>query len=186
MKHKLAQVMLERNASKRLKGNVQMDDAYIGEPGPAAAGAAQQARRHSSLRSRQRTMASQIKSSFQQLCDPQARKHRAQPRHQYRLRRSGMLRRCHPSRMPAHFNQDRERQASGPHPCFQMGQYRVRQYQSRPRGDLPSRARKTRSSISRGDRISIQSPIRSQNHDPPPRIRCAEDRPDALPLAKTG
>ena len=30
MKHKLAQVMLERNASKRLKGNVQMDDAYIG------------------------------------------------------------------------------------------------------------------------------------------------------------
>ena len=30
MKHKLAQVMLERNASKRLKGAVQMDDAYIG------------------------------------------------------------------------------------------------------------------------------------------------------------
>ena len=68
MKHKLAQVMIERNASKRLKGNVQMDDAYIGgarsEPGPAAAGAAQQARRRSSLRSRQRTTASQIKSSF--------------------------------------------------------------------------------------------------------------------------
>ena len=30
MKHKLAQVMLARNASKHLKGNVQMDDAYIG------------------------------------------------------------------------------------------------------------------------------------------------------------
>lgn len=30
MKHKLAQVMLERNASKRLKGKVQLDDAYIG------------------------------------------------------------------------------------------------------------------------------------------------------------
>ena len=30
MKHKLAQVMFERNASKRLKGKVQMDDAYIG------------------------------------------------------------------------------------------------------------------------------------------------------------
>ena len=30
MKHKLAQVMLERNPSKRLKGNVQMDDAYVG------------------------------------------------------------------------------------------------------------------------------------------------------------
>ena len=30
MKHKLAQVMLERNATKLLKGKVQMDDAYLG------------------------------------------------------------------------------------------------------------------------------------------------------------
>lgn len=30
LKHKLAQVMIERNASKRLDGEVQMDDAYIG------------------------------------------------------------------------------------------------------------------------------------------------------------
>ena len=30
MKHKLAQVMMERNGAKRLDGNVQMDDAYIG------------------------------------------------------------------------------------------------------------------------------------------------------------
>jgi len=41
MKHKLAQVMLERNASKRLKGAVQMDDAYIGgaRSGPRGRGA---------------------------------------------------------------------------------------------------------------------------------------------------
>jgi transposase-like protein len=43
MKHKLAQVMLERNASKKLQGRVQMDDAYIGgqrpgRPGRGAAG----------------------------------------------------------------------------------------------------------------------------------------------------
>ena len=30
LKHKLAQVMMERNAAKRLRGDVQMDDAYIG------------------------------------------------------------------------------------------------------------------------------------------------------------
>jgi transposase-like protein len=30
LKHKLAQVMIERNGTKRLKGDVQMDDAYIG------------------------------------------------------------------------------------------------------------------------------------------------------------
>ena len=41
-KHKLAQVMMERNAAKRLKGDVQMDDAYIGgcRPGPGGCGAA--------------------------------------------------------------------------------------------------------------------------------------------------
>jgi hypothetical protein len=43
MKHKLAQVMLERNATKRLKGKVEMDDAYLGgerpgRPGRGAAG----------------------------------------------------------------------------------------------------------------------------------------------------
>ena len=41
LKHKLAQVMIERNAAKRLKGEVQMDDAYLGgeRPGPAGRGA---------------------------------------------------------------------------------------------------------------------------------------------------
>ncbi|MCC3246294.1 IS1595 family transposase [Methylocystis sp. WRRC1] len=41
MKHKLKQVMLERNAKKRLKGKVQMDDAYLGgeRAGPPGRGA---------------------------------------------------------------------------------------------------------------------------------------------------
>jgi len=42
LKHKLAQVMIERNASKRLTGEVQMDDAYLGgsRPGTSGRGAA--------------------------------------------------------------------------------------------------------------------------------------------------
>jgi transposase-like protein len=41
MKHKLAQAMLERNATKRLKGKIQMDDAYLGgeRSGPPGRGA---------------------------------------------------------------------------------------------------------------------------------------------------
>lgn len=41
MKHKLAQVMFERNAGKRLKGKIQMDDAYLGgeRSGPPGRGA---------------------------------------------------------------------------------------------------------------------------------------------------
>ncbi|ATQ67844.1 MULTISPECIES: IS1595 family transposase [Methylosinus] len=38
LKHKLAQVMLERNATKRLKGKVQMDDAYLGGERSGAVG----------------------------------------------------------------------------------------------------------------------------------------------------
>ena len=40
LKHKLAQVMIERNAAKRLKGDVQLDDAYLGgsRSGKAVAG----------------------------------------------------------------------------------------------------------------------------------------------------
>ncbi len=42
LKHKLAQVMIERNSAKRLKGDVQMDDAYMGgsRPGKSGRGAA--------------------------------------------------------------------------------------------------------------------------------------------------
>ena len=42
LKHKLAQVMIERNATKRLTGKVQMDDAYMGgaRPGRRGRGAA--------------------------------------------------------------------------------------------------------------------------------------------------
>ena len=192
MKHKLAQVMLERNASKRLKGNVQMDDAYIGgaRSGRRGRGAAGKTPFVAAIATTDDGKPDQIilrpVKAFSSFAIRKLASTALQPRRQYRLRRSGMLRRCHPSRMPAYLNKDRKRQASGSRPCFQMGQYRVGQYQSRPRGDLPSRARKTRPSISRGVRISIQSQIRPQNHDPPPRIRCAEDRPDALPLAKTG
>jgi ribosomal protein L37AE/L43A len=38
MKHKLAQVMLERNATKRLEGKIQMDDAYLGGERPGRKG----------------------------------------------------------------------------------------------------------------------------------------------------
>lgn len=42
LKHKLAQVMIERNASRRLNGKVQMDDAFMGgvRPGRRGRGAA--------------------------------------------------------------------------------------------------------------------------------------------------
>ena len=63
MKHKLAQVMLERNASKRLKGAVQMDDACIGGARRVGADEGPRARRRSWRRSPQRTTENPIRSS---------------------------------------------------------------------------------------------------------------------------
>ena len=37
MKHKLKQVMLERDATKRLNGRVEIDDAYLGGEGSVTA-----------------------------------------------------------------------------------------------------------------------------------------------------
>src|SRR5215213_1699934 len=59
LKHKLAQVMLERDADTQLTGRVELDDAYLGgeRSGGKRVGAAHQARRPSSPRSRRRRRA---------------------------------------------------------------------------------------------------------------------------------
>jgi len=73
VKHKLKQVMMERNATKPLTGRVEIDDAYLGgerSGGKLAEtrsvcgwGEAHQARRRSSLPSRRRRRASRFASS---------------------------------------------------------------------------------------------------------------------------
>ena len=116
-----------------------------------------------------------------------ARKHRAQARRQHRLRRSGMLRRCHPSGMPAHPNKDRKRQASCSHPLLSNGSIRRWAISKPPSwGPTEPREKNTSLDISRSSNIDLIADTISKTMIPPPRIRCVEDRPDALPLAKTG
>ena len=84
MKHKLAQVMLERNVSKRLKGNVQMDDAYIGDPirPPRARRSRQDAVRccdRDDGRWQARSNHPSAIQSLQQFGDPKARKTALRP-----------------------------------------------------------------------------------------------------------
>ena len=65
MKHKLAQVMIERNGAKRLNGNVQMDDAYIGGERSGKHGrAVRRVKPPSSPPLQQPRTASQIRSFF--------------------------------------------------------------------------------------------------------------------------
>ena len=64
LKHKLAQVMLERDAAKPLTGRVEIDDAYLGGNAPAAsADAARRAKPRSSPRSKLPMTASRSASS---------------------------------------------------------------------------------------------------------------------------
>ena len=158
MKHKLAQVMLERNASKRLKGSVQMDDAYIrcrsGRRGRGAAGKTPFVAAIATtddgkpdqiiLRPVKAFSSFAIRKLASTAINPGAN-----------IVSDGLA--CFAaatSWMPAHFDKDRKRQASGSHPCFQMGQYRLEQYQGRPRGDLPSLCEKNMSlDISRSSNI---------------------------------
>lgn len=58
IKHKLGQVMLERDGAKRLRGRIDIDDAYIGGARTASADAVPPARRRSSPPSRPRRKAS--------------------------------------------------------------------------------------------------------------------------------
>ena len=64
MKHKLAQVMIERNGAKRLNGNVQMDDAYIGGERSGKHGRGAVGEPSSSPPLQQPRTASQIRSFF--------------------------------------------------------------------------------------------------------------------------
>ena len=161
MKHKLAQVMLERNASKRLKGNVQMDDAYIGgarsvRRGRGATGKTPFVAAIATtddgepdqiiLRPIKAFSSFAIRKLANTALNPGAN-----------IVSDGLA--CFAAVTQAGCLHTSIKTGSGKQaartPVAEMGQYRVGQYQSRPRGDLPSRARKTRSSISRGVRISI-------------------------------
>ena len=136
MKHKLAQVMLERNASKRLKGNVQMDDAYIGgaRSGRRGRGATGKTPFVAAVATTDDGKPDQIilrpVKAFSSFAIRKLASTALRPGTNIVSRRPGVLRRRHPSRMPAHLNKDRRRQASGSHPRFQMGQYRIGQYQA--------------------------------------------------------
>jgi transposase-like protein len=191
MKHKLAQVMLERNASKRLKGNVQMDDAYVGgaRSGRRGRGAAGKTPFVAAIATTDDGKPDQIilrpVRAFSSFAIRMLASTALEPG--ANIVSDGLA--CFTAVTQAGCIHTSIKTGSGKQaartPAFN-GQYRIGQHQSRPRGDLPRRTRKTRPSISRGVRISIQSPISSRNHDPPPRVRCAEDRPQALPLAQTG
>ena len=125
LKHKLAQVMIERNAAKRLKGEVQMDDAYIGGLHQGTYGrGGEDAFRGRRFRDRRRQTRSDHPSPrcrVHQDCDCQTRGHGARRRRSHRLRCARLFSRRDRGRMHPYSNQDRQRSEGGQKSAVQMG-----------------------------------------------------------------
>ena len=191
MKHKLAQVMLERNASKRLKGNVQMDDAYIGgaRSGRRGRGARQDAVRRCGRDDRRRQAGSNHPAARQSVQQGSRSESSPALRSTAAPTSSPTVWRVSPpspSRMPRTVDQDRQRRRSRQTPAFKwvntalgnikaalVGTYRAVREKHVPRYLAEFEYRFNR-------RYDLA------DHDPTPRLRRAAHRANALPPAKAG
>ena len=188
LKHKLAQVMIERNASKRLKGKVQMDDAYLGgvRPGRRGRGARGKTPFVAAVATTDdgkpdqiilRRVAAFRKTAIRKLAatalDPGAAIVSDRLACFTAVTEIG----CTHTPIPT---------GSGPQARLQMGEHHPRKHQVRDGGNLPGGARQTRAAIPRGVRVSVQPKISTRNDDPPPRLRRPHDPADALQAPKTG
>ena len=187
MKHKLAQVMLERNASKRLKGAVQMDDAYIGgaRPGRRGRGAKGKTPFVAAVATTDDGKPDQIilrpVKAFSLVAIRKLAATALAPDAQVSDRRSCVFRGRRRRRMRARRDQDRRRPASRQNARLQMGQHGAGQHQGGFGRNLSSRTFQACSALSRRVRISVQPQIRSQRHDSASRFCGAQDRAHALP-----
>ena len=188
MKHELAQVMLERNASKRLKGAVQMDDACIGgaRPGRRGRGAKGKTPFVAAVAA-ERTTENPIRSSCGLSKRSALSRSASSP-----LRRSpptpavstdGLA--CFAAVADVGCAHAAIKTGAGPRaaktPAFKCGQHGAGQYQGGFGRNLSSRTFQACSALSRGVRISVQPQIRSRRHDFASRFCGAQDRAHALP-----
>ena len=144
IKHKLKQVMLERDATKRLSGRVEIDDAYLGgersggKRGRGAPGktpfvaAVETTTAGRPVRLKLRRVTSFCATSIAGFAQVQPR-----PRLLCRQRWLSVFRQRRRRRVRAPSRQNRVRTKSGSDASLQMGQHRAWQHQGRHHRDLP-------------------------------------------------
>jgi ribosomal protein L37AE/L43A len=142
IKHKLKQVMLERDATKRLSGRIEIDDAYLGgerSGGRRGRGAPGKNSSPLSRRPPREAGAAEAAPGHQFLCNLDRGVRQAQPRSKLlcRQRRPSVFRQRRRRRLRAPGRQDRVRAQGGSDASVQMGQHRTRQHQGRHHRHLP-------------------------------------------------
>jgi transposase-like protein len=170
IKHKLKQVMLEHDATKRLTGRIEIDDAHLdgersgGKRGRGAPGktpfvaAVETTTEGKPVRLKLRRVTSFCATSIagfaKRSLDPDCS-----------VVSDGLQ--C---RMRAPGHQDRVRTKGGSDACLQMGQHRAGQHQGRHHRNLPRHQQQACPALPRRIRIPLQQTIRSGRHDPAPHM----------------
>src|SRR6516225_75921 len=192
IKHKLMQAMMERDATKRLTGRIEIDDAYLGgernggkrrrgSPGKTPIVAAVETTpERKPIRLRLRRVKgfrrAEIASLAQPISIPPAPLSVTPA-----LLHCGRQRRLRP---PADHHWSRSQ--GRPQPCLQVGQHHFRQHQERHHWHLPRHPRQACTPLPRRIRVPLQPPIRSRRHDATPRLCRSPDPADALPPSQIG
>ena len=193
IKHKLKQVMLERDARKRLTGRIEIDDAYLGgersggrrgrgAPGKTPFVAAVEtttAGKPVRLKLRRVTSfcATSIAGFAERSLDPNCS-----------VVSDGLQ--CFTSVADAGCAHQVVKTGSGPkaarYASLQMGQHRPRQHQGRHHWNLPCHQQQACPTLPRRIRIPLQPKIRSGRHDPPPHLGRRPNHTNALPAPEIG
>ncbi len=188
IKHKLGQVMLERDDAKRLTGRIEIDDAYIGgertggKRGRGAPGktpfvaAVETTPGGKPVRLKLRRV--RLHRGLRQ-ARPRPRLHRAQ-------RRPRLLQRRHERGMRPSGPQDRLGAESGENPRLQMGQHRSGKHQGRNRRHVPLYQPEARAALPRRVRVPLQPALRSRSHDTAPHMGQRPNPTHALSPPETG
>ena len=187
IKHKLKQVMLERDASKRLTGRIEIDDAYLGgerSGGKRGRGGVWQdaVRRRCRDHYRGKAGSPEAAPGHQLLCKLDRRVRQAQPRPRLlcRQRWPSVFRQRRRGRVRAPGRQDRVRTEGGSDASLQMGQHGSRQHQRRHHRNLPCHQQQACPALPRRIRIPLQPTIRSGRHDPASHMGRSPNHPYAL------
>ena len=194
LKHKLAQVMMQRDAGKRLHGRVELDDADLGgersggKRGRGAPGktpfvaAVETTPEGKPVRLKLRRVSSfcrhAISGFAKRSLDPACE-----------VVSDGLS--CFGAVTEVGCKHAVIKTGSGPAAArLHVGQHRAGQHQGRHRRHLPRHLprdpRDARAALPRRVRIPLQSPIRPRDHDPAPRMGCRPHAAHALSAAQVG
>src|SRR5512133_2538489 len=187
MKPKLAQVMMERDASKHLTGRVEVDDAYLGgertggKRGRGAPGktpfvaAVETTPEGKPVRLKLRRVTSfcnrAISGFAKRGLDPNCE-----------VVSDGLA--CFNAMSDVGCTHQVVKTGSGPTARVQVGQHRARQHQGGHRRDLPSHPREARATLPRGVRIPLQQALRSRGHVAAPDLGSRAHPAHALSVAQ--